>query len=209
MFASYRFSRSVLMFIILGAFLLVNHVIAPTRSMAADGRINLIPWVNGHGAVAVYCIDKNGSTRSFTGGGIKVLNGSGQQLLFAAEQLIVAAQKQADKTHGPVLILTQRMYNLSALPNGYFQLNSVPDREGKAFIGKWYGCTPVGPGPDAPPAPSVSTVSACVPVPPICSENDFAACLNANGGNPDCDGNPNNNADYCDRPPAPGSCPLN
>jgi hypothetical protein len=209
--ASHRFSRSIFIFIFVSVVLLVNYAIMPTPSSAADGRINLIPWVNGHGAVAVYCIDKNGGTRSFTGGGIKVLNSSGQQLLFAAEKLIIAAQVQADKTHSAVLILVQGMYSLSALPNGYFQLNSVPDKEGKTSIGKWYGCTPIGPGPDAPPAlpaPNVPTVSSCVPVPPICNESDYDACLNANGGNPDCDGNPSNNGAYCDRPPAPGSCPL-
>jgi hypothetical protein len=209
MFASHRFSRSVLVFIVVVGLLLVSRATTPTQASADDGRINLIPWVNGHGAVAVYCIDKNGNTRSFTGGGIRVLNGSGQRLLFAAEQLIIAAQVQADQTRRAVLILAQGIYSLYALPNGYFQLNSAPDKEGKTSIGKWYGCIPIRPGPDAPPAPGSPTVSACVPIPPICSENEFNACLNANGGNPDCDGNPNNNFDYCNRLPAPGSCPLN
>jgi hypothetical protein len=209
MLVSHRFSRSVFIFIFVVGLLLVSRTTTTIQAGTDDGRINLIPWVNGHGAVAVYCIDKNGSTRSFTGGGIKVLNSSGQRLLFAAENLIIAAQVQADQTRRAVLILTQGIYSLAALPNGYFQLSSAPDNEGKTSIGKWYGCTPIGPGPDAPPVPGVPAVSSCVPVPPICSENEFNACLNANGGNPDCDGNPNNNINYCDRPPAPGSCPLN
>jgi hypothetical protein len=194
MFTSRTFSRKVLIFIFIAVLLLVSRVTMPDPVSASDGRINLIPWVNGHGAVAVYCVNQSGGTTSFTGGGIKVLNGSGQQLLFAAEKLILAAQEQADKTGSSALILTQGLYSLYALPNGYFLLISTADNEGKTFLGKWYGCTPVGPAPDGQAAP------ACVPYPPpTCRtiEEEFDTCLNANGGNPDCDGNPLNNESYC------------
>ncbi len=194
MFTTHPFSRKVLIFIIMAVLLLVSRVTVPSPASASDGRINLIPWVNGHGAVAVYCVNQNGGTSSFAGGGIKVLNGSGQQLLFAAEAQIIAAQERADKTGGAVLILTQGIYSLYALPNGYFLLNSTPDNEGKTFLGKWQGCTPIGPAPDGQTAP------ACVPVlPPVCTPGAVAACISANNGDPNCDGVSNSLRDtlYC------------
>ena len=195
MYSQYAFSRKVLIFILIALILLVGKVTVPDPVKAAtpsDGRINLIPWVNSWGAVAVYCIDKNGATTSFTGGGIKVLSGSGQQLLFASEKLIKLAQTLADKTGHRVLILKQGVYSLYALPNGFFELDSAPDAEGKLFIGKWQGCTPVGPGPETGPS-----APACVPFPvPACGdERAVGQCQQQD--NPDCDGNPDNNEKYC------------
>lgn len=59
-----------------------------------DGRINQTPWVNGFGAVAVYCLDENGHPGgSFSGGGIQVLNTTGQRVLFASDVQITQAQR--------------------------------------------------------------------------------------------------------------------
>jgi len=191
-------SRKILLFVLVMVVLLVSRGITPSPAKAeipTDGRINLIPWVNGHGAIAVYCVNQfDRPAGSFTGGGIKFLGSSGQKLFFAAEKLITAAQVLADKLGRPVLILTQGLYSLYALPNGYFQINSAPDNEGKTFIARWYGCTPVGPGPEA--------AGACVQAVPLTieqcrDEEPYFACLAANNGNPDCNGNPQDNDQYC------------
>ena len=143
--------------------LITSLSIAPAKAQdPTDGRINRVPWVNGHGAVAVYCVDANGGNGSFTGGGIKVLTGDGQQVIFAPEAQIKAAMQAADQLNKPVLILSGGLYSLYALPKGWFQINSTPDGEGKVLLGMWYGCIPVGPGPN-PVAPTPPpTIDPCI-----------------------------------------------
>ena len=190
-------SRKALIFVFVVLILLVSRVVTPvpvSAAIPADGRINLIPWVNSWGAVAAYCVDHNGGSASFTGGGIKLLSGSGQQLFFAPESLITPARTQADHVGHSVLILTQGLYSLFALPNGFFQINSAPDAEGKTFIGRWQDCTPVGPGPDN----SSPSRPACVPFPkpPPCKAS---TCRLSNGGDANCDGVVDfNDILYCD-----------
>jgi len=116
----------------------------PKAALAADdGRIDVIPWVNGWGAVAVYCIDQTGhSARSYSGGEIRVLNSDGQQLLAANEAALNAAQNTANTSNHNVLIASSTVYRLWAVPNSYFTLSTIPDNEGKTFLGTWQGCTP-------------------------------------------------------------------
>jgi LysM repeat protein len=115
---------------------------------SGDGRINLIPWVNSFGAIAVYCVDEfDMPGGAFNKGGIKVLSNTGQRLFFAPELTIIPARIKANQSRVPVLILSGPIYTLYALPGGYFQLNSRPDAEGKVFLGRWKDCIPVGPGP--------------------------------------------------------------
>lgn len=139
-----------------------------------DGRINLVPWVNSFGAVAVYCVDEfDVPGGAFNKGGIKVLSTTGQRLFFAPELTIIPARIQANRTRGPVLILSGPIYALYALPGGYFQLNSRPDAEGKVFLGTWKDCIPVGPASTTPPTPIPTPTT---PPPPQCIDciADFA-----------------------------------
>jgi hypothetical protein len=100
-----------------------------------DGRVNLSPWVNSYGAVAVYCIDASGvPASSFSGGGIEVLDGNGQPVFFASEaQISDVGAAPAE----PTLIHAQGLYSLVRMPDGTFQLYSRPDAEGKTLLGTW------------------------------------------------------------------------
>src|SRR5436305_3859372 len=102
MHMSRQLPRHVFVFVLIIVTLLVGSAAIghPAPAMAAsptDGRINLIPWVNSWGAIAVYCVDKfDHPGDNFTGGGIKILGENGQKLFFAREALIIPAQKLAD-----------------------------------------------------------------------------------------------------------------
>jgi hypothetical protein len=141
------FSRNMLVLVVIIVLLLVIQVAGPVKADEPnDGRINRIPWVNSHGAFAVYCVDQfDHPGASFTGGGIKILSSTGQKLFFAKESIITPAQIQADKIHGSVLILASGIFRLYALPNGYFVLHTSPDKEAKTFLGQWKACIPVSP----------------------------------------------------------------
>ncbi len=152
----YRPSNHVLLVVVvLLAFLLANSYALPAKAdEPTDGRINLIPWVNSWGAVAVYCVDQFGHAGgSYTGGGIVMLNSNGQRMLFAREAAITPARVLADQLHAMQLILAGPLYTLWALPDGYFLLTSKPDNEGKVIVGRWKDCIPV----HAPSAPASCT----------------------------------------------------
>jgi LysM repeat protein len=134
---------------------------------SGDGRINLVPWVNSFGAIAVYCVDEfDMPGGAFNKGGIKVLSNTGQRLFFVPELTIIPARIQANQTRVPVLILGGPIYTLYALPGGYFQLNSRPDAEGKVFLGMWKDCIPVGPASTTPPTPLPTPTTP----PPTCND---------------------------------------
>jgi hypothetical protein len=167
----------MLVFVVIGlVFLLPLLATAPARAdTPTDGRINLIPWVNSWGAVAVYCVDQNGGHGSYTGGRIDVTDADGQVLLRVTEAQINQAGVDP---HQAVVIGAGPLYTLSRLPDGAFLLTSKPDAEGKTFIGKWYDCTPVGPAS----APAAATEPACYTLPS--EQNWGAACPVLCGNNP-------------------------
>src|SRR5258706_13776885 len=107
-------SRVVLVAVVLTIFILSARTVIPTRADGEDdGRINEIPWVNGHGAVAVYCVDEDGEPgTSFEGGGINVLGSNGQKLLFASEDAIIEARA---KLGAQARIAQKGVYTLWAL----------------------------------------------------------------------------------------------
>jgi hypothetical protein len=140
------FVTSMLIFL-----LLVGTAAPATADSAYDGRINIIPWVNSWGAIAVYCVDANGGHASYTGGYIQVLTASGQRVLKVSEATINRVGVNPEKT---LLIQAGPLYKLWRLPDGEFLLTSRPDIEGKTFIGKWHDCTPIGPASGAPPVQS-------------------------------------------------------
>jgi hypothetical protein len=129
-------------------FLVLSSAAIPAKAdFPTDGRINLMPWVNSWGAVAVYCVDQFGGHSSYTGGYIQVLNAQGQRMLKVLEATINQVGVDAQHTR---LIQAGDLYTLwrlpSALPyNGDFLLTSKPDAEGKTFIGRWHDCTPITP----------------------------------------------------------------
>jgi hypothetical protein len=166
-------SRLLIFAVVALVFLLPLLATAPARAdTPTDGRINLIPWVNSWGAVAVYCVDQNGGHGSYTGGRIDVTNADGQVLLRVTEAQI--NQAGVNPNHA-VVIASGPLYTLSRLPDSAFLLTSKPDAEGKTFIGKWYGCTPVGP------VSAPATAPACYTLP---EENLKAACPVLCGSNP-------------------------
>src|SRR5258708_6856979 len=70
-----------------------------------DGRINQQTWVDGHGAVAVYCLDTNGNPARNWSGGIKVLdwtpNGTTLVLQVTLQQILnaITAAHTDHQTH--------------------------------------------------------------------------------------------------------------
>jgi hypothetical protein len=146
-------SRMLIFIVVALVFLLPMLATTPARAdVPTDGRINLIPWVNSWGAVAVYCVDQNGGHGSYTGGRIEVRSATGQILLTVTEAQI--NQAGVNPQHA-VVIFAGSLYTLSRLPDTAFQLTSNPDNEGKTFVGKWYDCTPVGPAPAPAPTPTM------------------------------------------------------
>jgi hypothetical protein len=132
-------------------------------SMAGDGRINQENWINGWGAVVMYCHGANDRPAgSFANGWLVGLNETGQEIIRVDEATITAGHLEADQTGGAVLIYDDGTYMLYAEPNGYFSLFSIPDEEGKSFLSRWKGCDPVSyPGSVPPPAPE-ETVEVCI-----------------------------------------------
>ncbi len=147
--------------ILLAVFALTTWAVLPVSAQEPDdGRINKVPWVNSYGAVAVYCVDQSGKPGlSFAGGGIRILNSNGRQVFFAPEVGINTAMQRANQRNVPVVVRTQSVYILTARPGGYLRLTSLPDAEGKTFLGEWKDCSAVGAEATAiPPTPG-----ACVP----------------------------------------------
>src|SRR5258708_2793732 len=81
------------------AFMMGSFVAKPAKADGSDGRINLIPWGNSLGFIAVYCVDQfDHPEASFTGGGIKILTSVGQKVFFAPEASINPVRVQANAT---------------------------------------------------------------------------------------------------------------
>jgi hypothetical protein len=200
--------RNILIVIALGILALALMITIPARAdLPTDGRVNLLPWVNSWGAVAVYCVPPSGGTgNNLPGGGVVVLNQKGERVMVVQQQnintcrtqlqaitsLTTACRDQIKARRGldnfciqevraaglqnvssptlfylnngvcilrhnpPVLpgVRTPRptprppnagpeltsIYSLYVFPNGAMQLSSLPDFEGKTFVGKWQGC---------------------------------------------------------------------
>jgi hypothetical protein len=185
-------SKKVFFVLVFSIAFLVGRIVGPVQAddTIDDGRINGLPWVNSFGAVAVYCVDQRGvPARSITGGGIKVLSESGQELLFAREALIIPALIEADKTGSAVFVHGKFPYKLFALPNGFYQLDSAPDREGKTFVGRWFGCQLI-----RPPANLPSSTSSA----PICVfEGGVGSSVCTDAIDNDCDGFIDSNDSGC------------
>ncbi len=151
--------RPVIVLAIVAAVLLLGAFSAtPARAdLPTDGRINIMPWVNSWGAVAVYCVDQNGGHGSYHLGGIRVTSSTGQLLLTATEAQIL---KAGVPLQGDVIIMSTPLYTLFRQSDGYFRLESAPDKEGKTFLGRWHDCFPVAPasGGSAPSATCVEYV---------------------------------------------------
>jgi len=116
-----------------------------TSALADDGRINKGTWANSFGSVAVYCLNSRFTVGNYSPGGrIRVLNQAGQIVLDLTDIVITPKRDESDKTGKTLLIGSSQLYKLYSEAKGYFSLYSVPDKEGKTFIGRWYGCDPVG-----------------------------------------------------------------
>ncbi len=108
-----------------------------------DGRVNSGVWANSYGAVAVYCVDATGTPGTSFAGGISVLNATGTVVLWASASQINAV---GDTPSQATLVAASPTYQLSRLPNGNFELDSLPDTEGKTFVGAWTAtCAAVAP----------------------------------------------------------------
>jgi hypothetical protein len=113
-------------------------------SMAGDGRINQENWINGWGAVVMYCHGANDRPAgSFAQGWLVGLDETGQEIIRVDAATITAGHTEADQTGSAVLIYDDGTYRVYAEPNGYFSLFSIPDAEGKSFLARWKGCDPV------------------------------------------------------------------
>src|SRR2546430_1442313 len=88
----------ILLGVVISLTFFMSLVTGPVRADdPTDGRINVIPWVNSHGAVVVYCVDSAGRAgRSFTGGGIAVTDSTASRLLFATEAQINLARTKVN-----------------------------------------------------------------------------------------------------------------
>ena len=153
-----------------------------------DGRINKTPWVNSYGAIAVYCVDQSGKPGlSFAGGGVKLLNGSGRQIFYAAAATINTAMTRAEQRNASVVVRRQSVYILTARPGGYLLLTSLPDAEGKTFLGEWKDCSAIS----AESTPVPPTPGACVPrfIRNEADSGDRCDLCN-NGEDDDCNGKP-------------------
>lgn len=155
-----------------------------------DGRINAdIPWVNSFGAVAVYCVDAYGHAAGTyaNGGGILVWSSNGQRVLYAPQSAIDAASNKTTYSYSPVVVVRGPVYTLTAQPYGYFELTTIPDAEGKTFLGQWQNCSTALSGT---PTPSAGSAPACVANPFARNEaNNGASCGQCfNGKDDDCNG---------------------
>jgi hypothetical protein len=113
-------------------------------ALAQDGRINQQVWVNGWGAVAMYCHGANDQpSGSYANGWIVGLDENGQEIVRVDAVTITAGHIEADETGLAVLIFSGDIYQLYALPDGFFALYTIPDAEGKSFIARWKGCDPI------------------------------------------------------------------
>jgi hypothetical protein len=122
-------------------------------ALAQDGRINQQIWVNGWGAIALYCHGSNDQpSGGYADGWIVGLDQNGQEIIRVDENTITVGHAEADETGLAVLIFSGEIYQLYALPDGFFALYTIPDAEGKSFIARWKGCDPISyPGPGAAP----------------------------------------------------------
>lgn len=110
-----------------------------TAQAGGDGRINLIAPLGG---ATIYCVDAAMQpATSYVGGGIRVLDSDGLEVLFAPAGSIPSPG--AD----PVLLAEgQGRYSvlmLYLLPSGEFQLNGADDK-GQPFEFRWTGCAQQG-----------------------------------------------------------------
>ncbi len=106
-----------------------------------DGRINEAEHVGGN---AVYCVDHTWTPTSdgWEDGGIRVLNGNGQEIFFASAAEIDAVGVPAVNT----LLKTEGGLSLYRQPDGGFSLNGL-DEWGKPYTFVFYNCVPIGPIP--------------------------------------------------------------
>lgn len=107
---------------------------------SGDGRINVIAPLGG---ATIYCVDAQRNPAStWAGGGIRVLDMDGIEVLFAPAGAIPAPGAE------PIVLAEgQGRYSLLTLyllPSGEFQLNGVDDK-GQPFEFRWIGCAQQGP----------------------------------------------------------------
>ncbi|MBL8145877.1 MAG: hypothetical protein JNL34_05780 [Anaerolineae bacterium] len=125
-----------------------------------DGRVNPVEHVGG---AAVFCVDADFNPAAhWTDGGIRVLDAEGQELLFAAAEVI----QNSGRTPGePVQVGTGANafgpLELLLLPNESFQLNGT-DEWGKSFEFVWGGCGYTVEAP-ATTAPTIVPEPTCIP----------------------------------------------
>jgi hypothetical protein len=91
-----HFPRVALLIVVVSAFVFVLLTTAPARAdLPTDGRVNLLPWVNSWGAVAVYCVPASGGPgNNLPGGGVVVLNQNGQRVMAVQQQNINNCRNQ-------------------------------------------------------------------------------------------------------------------
>lgn len=121
---------------------------------ADDGRLNVADYlgsgVSAHidlAGVNVYCVDENHNAAStIEGGGFKVLDPEGEELLFIAEEDILAgiAQAQATGTYATLGTSERLWYGgqpvaIYYLASNEFQLN-VQDQYEKLIEFRWTAC---------------------------------------------------------------------
>lgn len=124
-------------------------VVLSAANGPGDGRINVGPYVGG---LAIYCIDANGSAGGSAAGGIRVLSGSGQEVLFASGADLAALLDQAQNgsmAQNTLVASAPGPYgtgdvSLYVLTSGEYYLNGY-DQHGSYFEFVWSGCESILP----------------------------------------------------------------
>lgn len=144
------------------AILLVSGLALAAAQGASDGRVNPVDHVGG---AAVYCVDANFTpAHHWNQGGIRVLDGKGQVLLFAPAADITAA---GDPPEATVLVGTGAnafgALTLYYRPDSKFQLEGT-DEWDKAFTFVWGDCGYTAQAPVVPTAaPTITPEATCPP----------------------------------------------
>lgn len=122
-----------------------------------DGRLNIGVHMGG---LALYCVDSTNTTAtSYAGGGFRVLDNNGEEMLFVPEATIAAAFDTLAQTGQYVTLGTsERLWYggqpvaLYLLTSGEFQINAADEYE-KPVVMQWRECRTF----------TISTVDGCKP----------------------------------------------
>ncbi|MBE2182731.1 MAG: hypothetical protein IAE89_04830 [Anaerolineae bacterium] len=142
--------------------IIIASVMLVQVGMAAsgDGRINEVDHLGG---LAVYCVDAHMNPASaYNAGGIRVLDGNGDEVLFVTHETIVEVDIPETNTLLGEANAAYGTLALYRLTSGEFQINGV-DEFSKLFEFIWRECTPVRAARSAPTAYSTAIPSTAIP----------------------------------------------